>query len=228
MGGLLRRSRPTDVDLRWRTRKIVMKGDERDVTVALGYANHHRGRAIRVFFSRGNAAGGDGPGQLPVDPDLDPGYGPPRRRAQAIMHFDLALIRCKAQGVFGYGDHGRQITGRKAIFILAFGNGVCRGNGSGFVARSKYKLDDVGAIEALAKAGGRKEVDGCVPALAIDLPSYEVLAARRGGIVAGWRPHHPALVRHMGEEGQQLGAIGGAIPSDGAVTERGGDQAAIG
>ena len=90
----------------------------------------------------------------------------------------------------------------------------------------EHPLDNVGSGIFVAEFRSREEVGGFVPA-AIDMPADQILAARRGHVVARRRPGDPGLGLAVDEEREQLGAIGPAQPADRAVAICGDNDAAV-
>ena len=89
-------------------------------------------------------------------------------------------------------------------------------HGLRFIAGAQNRLDDIGPIEPFPEPRGGEEVGLLVPA-PVDVPADQVLGTGRGHVIAGRRPGHPALGRHVDEEREQFLAVRPAVPADRAV-----------
>ncbi len=78
----------------------------------------------------------------------------------------------------------------------------------------------------LAEAPGGME-DGLAIIASIHVPADQGLAAGGGVPVAARGPHHPAAAVLVREEGEELLAVGGAVPADRAVAVGGEGEAAV-
>ncbi len=99
--------------------------------------------------------------------------------------------------------------------------------GLGFVEGLEDEVDNIRSVVDVAESVRRVEVSGLVGTV-VDVPADQVLAVDRGIVVPARRPQDPALAVGAGEEGEQLGAVDGAVPADRAVAEGGEGEAAVG